>query len=126
MELLTPADVSIRVGGTVRTCDEIKQIFVRGGTSTDLFPAGYYVVLDWAERGHSPETVCFGVGSARATQLMDDLWQCGIRPTGGQTPEPTTELDSASDEMALCAMHNHITDLKQIVFELMKRVQNIN
>jgi len=48
------------------------------------------------------------IGIQQAQQLMDELWQCGLRPTEG--------TGSAG---SLKATENHLADMKRIAFTLL-------
>lgn len=51
----------------------------------------------------------FGLSAGEAQQLMDELWQCGLRPTEG--------TGSAG---ALAATQSHLEDLRKITFNQLK------
>lgn len=70
---------------------------------------GRYFVksLEW-ERGKETasvvdEPLCFHLDTTAAQELMDDLWNCGIRPTEG--------AGSAGQSQA---QQNHIKDLEKV------------
>lgn len=72
--------------------------------------------LEWKEHpgDYSPvpleaETT---LDTTMSQQLMDDLWQCGFRPSEG--------TGSAG---ALRATENHLTDMRKLVFSLMDRAE---
>lgn len=48
--------------------------------------------------------------NSEAQQLVDELWACGIRPT-----------DGAGSAGAMAATENHLADMKQIAFGLLKK-----
>lgn len=51
----------------------------------------------------------FQIGQTGAQVLMDDLWNCGIRPTEG-----------AGTAGAMAATQEHLKDLRKLLFHTMK------
>lgn len=49
-----------------------------------------------------------------AQELMDNLWQCGLRPTEG-----------SGSAGALAATQKHLDDMQKISFELLEKVLNL-
>ena len=76
---------------------------VVGGASI-LSPTGGVVELD--EDSTFPPECGFTLPEAAAQELIDGLWQCGIRPTQG-----------AGSAGALAATERHLADLQRLVFE---------
>lgn len=52
----------------------------------------------------------FRLGQDEAQTLMDDLWNCGIRPTGG--------VDNAGQ---LKATQDHLKDMQQLTYRLLDK-----
>jgi hypothetical protein len=49
------------------------------------------------------------IDSTEAQQLIDDLWDCGVRPSEG-----------SGSAGALKAVQNHLADLKKVLFHTLK------
>ena len=58
------------------------------------------------------ERPTFSIGWTEAQELMDSLWNCGLRPTEG--------TGSAG---SLKATENHLKDMRTIAFDLLERVK---
>lgn len=62
------------------------------------------LVMQDEEMGATPPAFC-SLEKEQAQQLMDDLWDCGIRPSEG-----------SGSAGALAATQRHLADLKTILF----------
>lgn len=70
---------------------------------------GHNVLMKTKEDGEAISPT-FSLSRDAAQRLMDDLWNCGIRPTEG--------TGSAG---SLKATENHLEDMRKIVFDLLNR-----
>lgn len=85
-----------------RSCVEFS---VQNISNTGILNYGSYVVMEQAVHGEviSPT---FKLDMDAAQCLMDDLWNCGLRPTEG--------TGSAG---ALKAVENHLQDMRKLLFK---------
>lgn len=63
------------------------------------------LVMEKIEEGHFAEP-CMTLDITSAQRLMDELWQCGLRPSEG--------TGSAG---ALAATERHLADMRRLVFK---------
>jgi len=83
--------------------DEVHLLIIERGLTIDQRCIGN-VVMQRAEQGAAAEP-SVRISRTAAQQLMDNLWQCGLRPTEG--------TGSAG---SLKATERHLEDMRRLVF----------
>jgi hypothetical protein len=74
-----------------------------------LITQGDSVVVEMTLKKHNPALVAepsLEIDTTAAQSLMDDLWECGIRPTEG-----------SGSAGALAATERHLADMQRLVFK---------
>jgi hypothetical protein len=86
--------------------DEVQLLIIQRGPTTDQRFIGN-VVMQKQEAGAYAVEPSIRLSRTAAQQLMDNLWQCGLRPSEG-----------SGSAGALKATEKHLEDMRKLVFEV--------